>query len=78
MCHIPYEKYLQIRIRKFESFEIADEYQSLIGTCFTAVTINRSRTFARMPHDDCDIAVIYMKSTENEEQVTSVVSMLLH
>ena len=21
-------------------------------------------------HDDCDIVVIYMKSTENEEQVT--------
>ena len=29
---------------------------------------NRPRT--RVPHDDCDIAVIYMKSTENEEQVT--------
>ena len=40
------------------------------GPCFAAMAINRSRTIARVPHEDCDIAVIYMKSTENEEQVT--------
>ena len=37
---------------------------------FTTVAINRSRTLADVLHDDCDIAVIYMKSTENEDQVT--------
>ena len=52
------------------SFEIADEYQSVISSCFAAVAINRSRAFTRVPHDDCDIVVIYMKSTENQEQVT--------
>ena len=55
------------------SFEIADVYsrcKSLLRTCFAAVAINRSRTFARVPHDECDIVVIYMKSRENEEQVT--------
>ena len=30
----------------FESFERADAYQSLVGTCFAAVAINRSRTLA--------------------------------
>ena len=50
------------------SFEIADAHQSLRGTSsLAAVAINRSRTFTSVPHDDCDIAVIYMKSTENEE-----------
>ena len=52
------------------SFERADAYQSLPGTCFTAMAINRSHMFACMLHDDFDIIVIYMKSTENEELVT--------
>ena len=42
------------------SFEIADAHQSLIAPCFAAVAINRARTFARMLHDDYDIAVIYI------------------
>ena len=52
------------------SFEIADAYQTLLGTYFAAAAINESRMFARVPHDDCYIAVIYVKSIENEEQVT--------
>ena len=56
--------------KNFESFERADAYQSLVETCFAAVAINRSRTLAGVPHDDFDIAVIYKKSTENEDQVT--------
>ena len=52
------------------SFEIADAYPSLLGTCFATLAINRSRMFSRVPHDDDDIVVIYMESTENEEQVT--------
>ena len=52
------------------SFETADAYQSLLAICFAVIAINRSRTFARVPHGDCDVVVIYMKSTENEEQAT--------
>ena len=62
-------KYLQIRNQKFK-FQIADANQCLLGTCFVAMEINRPGIFARVPHDNCEIAVIYMKLTENEEQVT--------
>ena len=51
------------------SFEIADAYQSLLGTCFAAVAINRSRLFAHVPHDDADAVVISMNSTEKAEQI---------
>ena len=57
------------------SFEIADAYQSLTGTCVAPMAINKSCTFALVPHDNCDIVVIYMRSTKNEEQV---VFMLFH
>ena len=40
------------------------------GPCFAAVATNISCTFTCMPHDKCDIAIIYMKSKENKEQVT--------
>ena len=52
------------------SLEIAHAYHSLLWTCLAAVAISRSLTFACVPHEDSDIAVIYMNSTENEEQVT--------
>ena len=51
------------------SFEIADAHQSFLGTCFAAVAINISRTFARVLHDNWDIVVIYMKLIEYEGQV---------
>ena len=76
---------------KISSSEIADVYQSLIGTWFAAVVLNRSRTFARVPHDDCDIVVIHMESTGSEEHRrysheihtkwgtgSLVISMLIH
>ena len=67
MCHR--KNMLEFVFDSF-SFKIADAYQFLLRTWFAAVAINRALSFARVPHDDCDITVIYVNSTENEKQVT--------
>ena len=41
------------------SSKIADACRSLLETCFATVARNRSRTFARVPQDNCDITIIY-------------------
>ena len=69
-CVIHHRKNIFKLVFENLSFQIADAYQYLLGICFAAVAINRLRTIATVPRGDCDIAVIYMKSTENEEQVT--------
>ena len=60
------------------SFEIADAYQSLLGTCFAAVAINRSRMFADVPAWRWWCRRYFYEIDRKSGTSTLVVSMLLH